>query len=335
MKLWTLLAFLISISCGGFASAQNFCRQAHVVSKSDSIAQSNLNEYVVPTKDGFLGFYLDGGVFRSRAFSTWQATQSFYDSLSRPERNVFSARILASKVALPDQVARLTKLAQVENAEFKYGIKDLASLKNKILDRIQSAEKEGREFRLDELHDISRARLAVPFSSRLLRLTTVQEWARALDLPESSIIDVDVKGRQSSLQHKKYYTATHIAIRGRGGQYFELQVMSKAMAIWHGWDHQNVYKPSASPEGAKRLRLYSSIWSQIIQQLTTSLSFDERTAKLQEIAQQHGVTARAAMTDLVLDLDQAVKMESDLSRELGFSREDLARLAHAFQESAP
>lgn len=332
MRTLAAVAVLMMIFSGGIAGANNFCSQTHELdAKAKLINQSPFNEFLVPSKNGFSGFSLVGEVFRAREFSTWEEVQSFYNSLPRHDRMVLSSRISASKISLPDYVARLLRVAQAAGGELSYGIKDLTSLKHKILDRIQSYQKNGYEFTLADLSDISRGRISLPFSSPLLSLTTAGEWAKALSIRESSIVGIDIKNGPESTRMNNYYTAVHLTIRGAGGQNFELQIMSKAMAVWHGWDHENVYKSKAAQNGQNNFKLYSIDWGRIIHRLANTASIEDRRERLQALATNYGIMPSSSnnQRSLVTSLDQAIKKELRLKSDEGFSSAELSQLADA------
>ena len=324
-------AFLILNFGGDFAKAQTICHQAHRISKDQLIANSIYGEFLVPHENGFMGFYLDGEIFHSKHFSNWDEVRSFYNALPPHDRTLLSSRISASKVSLPDYVARLLKLAQAEGGELSYGIKDMNSLKHKILDRIELNRKNNEDFTLDDLNDIARARITLPISSHLLKLTTKEDWAHVLGVSESMILSVDVKGGPRSIQKNNYYTAVHVALQGAGRQTFELQIMSKAMAIWHKWDHQHVYKSQAAQSGKNNFKLYSIDWAKIIHSLSGQPSSSQRRRTLESIAGNYGLPPFSDALELVVNLDQAIKKELRMKAEDGFSQSELYDLANSFQ----
>jgi ppGpp synthetase/RelA/SpoT-type nucleotidyltranferase len=267
-------------------------------------------------------------VFHAKSFSDFQEVKAFYKNFPNLDRTFFSSMVTSHKASLQDSIRRLSIVAGREGAQLSWRIKDMDSLKDKILKRIKDAEETGNEYTLNELHDVLGFRMTLPFSSDLLKLKSPEDWAQVLNLPVDSIVEVEEKGTDRHVKKGRYYTAIHLAIRKPEGGRFELQVMSEAMAIWSSWDHSHVMKPTEIIANQARLNLYSKDWAQIIHDLTPLSSRSERATFLLATAAKFGLRhIDTSAKTFVIDLNNAIKRELSLNEDQGFSPTQLEALA--------
>jgi hypothetical protein len=321
---FTLATFLVGSPSWG----QLACYRAHAGRSIDPIASAGLSEFVSLKNGQYVGIYLVGNDLHSKYFSTLDEVKAFYKNLPGLDRTFFSSLIASQKASMYESISMLTSAASREGAHLSWRLKEMESLKDKILKRIQDLEKIGAAYTLDMLHDALGIRMTVPFSSDLLRIKTKEAWAQALNLPIELIVEVEEKGNNKDIMKGRYYTATHIAIRGSNGHTFELQVMSRAMEIWSDWDHPNVMKPKVIAFNQDRLKIYSVDWAQIIHDLTPFSSRQERASALLATAAKFGLRhTYTSAKAFIVDLNNAIKRELGLSVDQGFSPAQLDELA--------
>lgn len=160
----------------------------------------------------------------------------------------------------------LKEIAVNKRSQLQFRLKDPDSIRNKIIDRAKSYQRQGRFFQIKDLHDLAGGRLIVELNSPLYLFSDSKpEWALLLGIPQSQIMEIEIKGNPIEQSQGKYYRAVNLIIVHESGVRFELQVLSKAVKHWHKWDHSHVYKSSnIDKQYLERLKNYSKTWIQTI-----------------------------------------------------------------------
>ena len=338
MRFLSSLLIILGLFFAGQAPAQLSCHQGQREARSRLIVAASFGEMVLMTPEGYRGIYLGGPdleLFRTFYFKTWSQVEEFYKRVSDEERHFISTMIAQAQRSSVRAHAKLASVAKHEGAELTYRLKGLASLKEKIVDRIDHFPKEtGREFSLMDLADVMGFRMVTSFSSKLLKLQTKSEWAQVLDLPESSILEIEFKGTEEHVLNGRFYTATHLKVRGEDRQVFELQVMTRAMEIWHKWDHPNVYKShfGENPADVKNLKSYSAAWAKLIHDLTPYADRRARAQALSELAESYGLRFYSGFRETIAALDQVFRARWSIDTGRGFSKDELRKLIEALSE---
>jgi ppGpp synthetase/RelA/SpoT-type nucleotidyltranferase len=333
MRAIQLIFFILSLSFATLAPAQQSCRQAQEEARIALIQGAEFGEMVLLRPDGFVGIYLGGaghGDFMMTHFSTWSQVENFYRGISYSEKHFLTNLMTRAQMSLRRNYLHLDSIAKSEGVELRYRLKDLSSIKEKIVDRILNFPKEkGRGFKVQDLIDVMGFRLILPMNSPLLHLSGKAEWARVLKLPEGSIVDIRQKGSEEDTAKGRYYTAIHLEVRGADGQVFEIQVMSKAMAVWHKWDHPLVYKGREADPHYSSLEAYSAAWAKVIHDLTPFSERSARSLALAEIAASNGVLFYSGFSEVVPALDRAFRERWSLTENQGLSQDEIQSLGRA------
>ncbi|MFN9067546.1 MAG: hypothetical protein ACK5V3_09975, partial [Bdellovibrionales bacterium] len=166
-----------------------------------------------------------------------------------------------------DVLDKLKPIAIKYHAQFNFRLKDPESLRNKIIERAKKyPESWGRLFQISDLHDVVGTRLIVKPGSPLHRFDESKLiWAQLLKIKPEQILEVEIKGSKADCNRGKCYRAVHLAIELSQGARFELQIHSKGVSHWHGWDHRTVYKnEKLSSDEIKQYKEYSQAWIKTI-----------------------------------------------------------------------
>ncbi len=328
--LFILLTFSLSLQ----AASPFRCSQVYDFGIESQVLLSDFNEYLIVTNDRILGYYLLNDAFYLKEFSTLVEAENFYRRLPNLNKHLLTdmireKKVLSKRIDLEKFMPALYKLAIEEKGQLFERVKELQSLKEKIADRINSFQQDGKTYRLSDVADTLGYRLTLPFSSRLLKFRSAAEWAQALKLPVSSILEVEIKGSEKDIQKGKYYSAVHLTVQSPQGETLEIQVMSKAMAVWHKWDHTNVYKARLSADEINSLKPYSRNWARLIYDVSQSPSRAERRTKLRAVAAELGADEHEDFFSLVLQIDKALRAQSGVPASKGFPVSQLQVLAEA------
>ena len=184
-------------------------------------------------------------------------------------------------------IEKLKSIAVTHRTQLQFRMKDPESIRNKIIDRAQSYQRQGRIFQIQDLHDIAGGRLVVERGSPLYTMSQSKKyWSQLLKIPQSRIIEIEIKGGPEDQAKGKFYRAVHLIIAHESGVRFELQVLTKAVKHWHKWDHGHVYKNASSDKAyLEKLKLYSVKWIQIIRLLEDLKSNPDSKSLLMQISE--------------------------------------------------
>lgn len=229
-------------------------------------------------------------------------------------------------------IEKLKAIAVYHRTQLQFRMKDPESIRNKIFDRAQSYQEQGRIFQIQDLHDIAGGRLIVDRGSPLYSMSNSKKhWAQLLKIPQNRIIEIEIKGNPEEQAKGKHYRAVHLIIAHESGVRFELQVLTKAIKHWHKWDHAHVYKNTTSDKQyLERLKSYSVNWVQIIR-LLEDLKSDPQSKSLQkqllEIQKTSGIDFTWANWPFIMDgylanyfdisYSDRLLVESNKSKSLG------------------
>lgn len=163
-------------------------------------------------------------------------------------------------------INKLKNIAMTHRTQLQFRLKDPESIRNKIIDRAKSYQRQGRIFQIKDLHDLAGGRLIVELNSPLYLMSESKlKWAQLLEIPQNRILEIEIKGNPVEQSQGKFYRAVHLIIVDESGVRFELQILSKAVKHWHKWDHSHVYKNgNTDKQYLQRLKNYSKAWIQTI-----------------------------------------------------------------------
>jgi ppGpp synthetase/RelA/SpoT-type nucleotidyltranferase len=218
-------------------------------------------------------------------------------------------------------IEKLKAIAIAHHTQLQFRMKDPESIRNKIIDRAQSYQRQGRIFQLQDLHDIAGARLVVDRGSALYSMSqSKKHWAQLLKIPQNQILKIEIKGNSEDQAKGKYYRAVHLIIAHESGVRFELQVLTKAIKHWHRWDHGHVYKNTSSDKAyLEKLKNYSVSWVKIIRLLEDLKSNPESKSpqrQISEIQRTTGVDFTWANWPFILDGQMASHFEISFNDRL-------------------
>lgn len=232
-------------------------------------------EIAVPTTRGF----------EYRQTRSWSEVEKSLDGLEPTDKEFISDLLWRAHSKHAEIIEHFKPLAINNRAEFRTRVKDIQSLRRKIIDRSKSYQSASKVFSVEELNDLIGIRFTLPEGSPLLNLKgDAAFFAKELNLSLDQITEVEVKGGKEDQKKGKYYQAIHLAIRIDAETRLELQLMSKAMYLWHVWDHPTVYKSkSTDVVYNEKLKKYSQTWVRIIRLAEELLSLEgRRLAEKQE-----------------------------------------------------
>lgn len=245
----------------------------------------------------------------------------FIDKLVQPtyEYPEIGTYIGPHKLAFISIVDHYRQLKSTYQAEIYERLKTPESVHDKLLNRQDSFDREGKIFHLEDIKDVIGVRLVVPSDSILLeRFYGKEDWATLLDIPKEKIFEIEEKGSFTDLKKNRFYRAIHLIIESDGGISYELQIMSKAMSYWHKWDHQHVYKGKSNrtPRYQKTLQTYSRFWAQLIRLLEdfSNAPSDKNFYTIKQLILKHGLNRQTSETrplnlrssDLLAHLDSSI-----------------------------
>ncbi|NUM59139.1 MAG: hypothetical protein HUU56_10935 [Bdellovibrionaceae bacterium] len=244
---------------------------------------SQLNEYVehhgewyelaIPTEKGF----------EHKIVNSWGEVTRLFEQVPVEHRERVRKLLWFAEKKREQLIEHFKPIAEKYRAQFKVRIKDINSLRRKILDKSASGN-----FSLNELNDLLGVRLVVPADSELVNYESVlrayselnnskvqtealtekilkDHFSKVFHLEKKSIIEVEIKGTLKEMEKGRYYRAIHLALRPDNETRVEVQIMTEGMQLWHSWDHPKVYKGKiADVEYKERLKKYSQSWVSII-----------------------------------------------------------------------
>lgn len=217
-------------------------------------------------------------VFEYKKVKHWETVEELFNGVGLFERNLVEAKLGEYSKYFPAIEQHFFKAARSQDAQMTARIKDLRSLRNKIIDRARAYASRGQQFTFDQLDDFVGVRLILKSNSGILRRirsdsedTDIMRkyFAKQLGFNSfNSIVKLDFKGTPGEYIRGKYYRAVYVTIRMPNGVPVEVQMMSENTAIWHRWDHSKVYKATDLGEAeAIRMNVYSRFWLRLINYL--------------------------------------------------------------------
>lgn len=238
-------------------------------------------EVVIPTQRGF----------EFKEARSWGEVESSLDKLDPQQKDFISDLLWQAHSTHTDVINHFKPLAIQNHAAFRTRVKDIASLRRKIIDRAKSYSEQNKVFKSEELNDIIGVRFTLPEGSELLNFNGDKYFfAKHLNLKPEHIVEVEVKGDQQDQKKGRFYRAIHLALRLDQGTRVEVQLMSKAMYLWHSWDHPVVYKSKITDQDYKqRLKVYSQTWVRIIRLVEDILAGEKKEEQLREILWQNRI----------------------------------------------
>lgn len=293
--------------------------QKIVFSKLDHLVDyhNEWYEIVLPTERGF----------EYKKIKSWADVVESFSDISSEKKDIIKNLLWHSENRHEDIVNHFKPIAVQYKAEFRTRIKNIDSLRRKIMDRAAAVAKENQHYELNELNDLIGIRFTLPQDSILLRFKTSSSankeivereekefFAKSLGLEPSQILEVEHKGEASDIAKGRYYRAIHLAIRPDNETRIELQLMSKAMYIWHSWDHPTVYKSKISdPEYKARLKKYSQTWVRLISSLEDLAAGQIRRKDFDEVLKSIGVDSKTHPNMLAQIIDSRLTTDLDIN----------------------
>ncbi|GEM_PF-3077707 len=273
--------------------------------------------------------------FEYKKVSNWQQVEESFDGVSIFYRHIATTKMDQYVSGFNDITHFFKAVARRQRATMKARIKDLTSLKNKIIDRARAYAAEGKAFTFERLDDFIGVRLMLNHDSKLLakikdlRTEATPElyayFARELGFGEdvSAITKIDFKGDFPDIEKGKFYKAAHVTVRMPDGIPVEVQLMSKNTAIWHQWDHPTVYKSEhALGLEKKKLKLYSQFWIRLINTLEDLKSGSATADHVKALLREYGLTYRDKGESLIETTQWFLRVDEVLVNDLGIRRED-------------
>ncbi len=216
--------------------------------------------------------------FEYKKVQGWDAVKQAFEGVNTPEKQIAQDSLNKYVKQFGGIVRYFRAVSKDKSAQLKARIKNIDSLRNKIIDRAKEYLSDGKVFHTDLLTDYIGLRMVFDQGADILKPLQNQEayskaelieyYTKELGLSDTvKIKDVDLKGGADSVKKKRYYRAVHLTIEF-GRTPFELQLMSKSMAVWHMWDHPHVYKnPTTDAHYKDSLTVYSRFWVRMIRLL--------------------------------------------------------------------
>jgi len=296
---WILLSLLLtpastfadSVACYFFynpSAPQQFIQNA----KLSDLARlkGEWFEIIVPQQNGErLGF-------EYKLVSNWRQVEESFEGISFADRGFVKIKLDEYVKGFRNVAHYFSIVAKNHGAGLKTRIKDIHSLRNKIIDRAKAYLEMGKVFTFERLDDFIGVRLMLNPDSELLAQGDPESpevrrrFAKQLGFANSSAIEkIEFKGGSDDQAKERYYRATHITVRMPDGIPVEVQLMSKSTAIWHQWDHPKVYKATTTnPWDKSKLKYYSTFWIRIINTIEDGRGTISQTQALTELLELYG-----------------------------------------------
>lgn len=301
---WVLLSLFLtpvstfadSVACYFFynpSAPQQFIQNANL---SDlARLKGEWFEIIVPQQNGEkLGF-------EYKLVSDWRQVAESFEGISIADRSFVKVKLDEYVKGFRNVARYFSVVAKANGAGMKTRIKDIQSLRNKIIDRVKAYLEMGKVFTFERLDDFIGVRLMLDPDSDLLvqgdpeSPEVRQRFANHLGFENVSAIEkIEFKGGPDDQAKERFYRATHITVRMPDGIPVEVQLMSKSTAIWHQWDHPKVYKATATnPWDKAMLKYYSTFWIRLINTLEDGRGEFARAQAISELLELYGFPAQS------------------------------------------
>lgn len=312
-----IIAFILVINSFSWAANTKQClynyfspRQIISYEKLQDLVDFHNEWYdvVIPTERGF----------EYKQAQSWLEVERSLDKLEPQQKDFVTDLLWQAHGRHSDVIDHFKPLAIENRAEFRTRIKDIASLRRKIIDRAKSYQNRDQIFSPQNLNDIIGIRFTLPEGAELLNFKgDVDFFAKRLNLDPKQILEVEIKGGVEEQQKGRFYRAIHLAVQIDTNTRVELQLMSKAMYLWHSWDHPIVYKSKITDDLYKdKLKRYSQTWVRIIRLAEDVLSGEKKDDQLRELLIQNQIDPKVSRQILPQVID------SRLSSVMGIHYED-------------
>lgn len=312
-----IIAFILVMNSFSWAANTKQCLYSYF-SPSQIISYEKLEdlvdfhnqwyEVVVPTERGF----------EYKQAQSWLEVERSLEKLEPQQKDFVTDLLWQAHGRHSDVIDHFKPVAIANRAEFRTRIKDIASLRRKIIDRAKSYQSRDRIFSTQDLNDIIGIRFTLPEGSELLNFKgDTAFFAKHLNLNPNQILEVEIKGGAEEQQKGRFYRAIHLTVQMDGNTRVEVQLMSKAMYLWHSWDHPIVYKSKMTDILYKeKLKQYSQTWVRIIRLAEDILSGQKKEELLRKLLIQNQIDPKISRQILPQIID------SRLSSALSIHYED-------------
>lgn len=269
-------------------------------------------EVVIPTERGF----------EYHQTKSWLEVEKSLENLETEQKEFISDLLWRAHGKHSEVVEHFKPIAIQNRAELRTRVKDVHSLRRKIIDRSKSFQSASKVFSIEELNDLIGIRFTLPEGANLLNFKgDVEFFAKQLNLSTKQIVEVEIKGNSEDQKKGKFYRAIHLALRPDSETRVEVQLMSKAMYLWHSWDHPTVYK-SKSADGVYRekLKKYSQAWVRIIRLAEDLFALEgkqslEKQNELRRFLSENGIDPRVNRNILPQIIDSRLGTQLEIRYE--------------------
>lgn len=285
-------------------------------------------EIVVPRYEG------DQIAFEYKKVSKWEAVEDSFAETGIYERQVATAKLDEYVKGFKNITRHFAKVAQTQRATMKARIKDINSLRNKIIDRAKDYTAEGKVFTFERLDDFIGVRLMMEPDTILSRIIKNRDGADnvsfrryfakelGFDPNTDAISKVEFKGGAEDNAKGKFYRAAHVTVRMPDGIPVEVQLMSKNTAIWHEWDHPKVYKSGRTGAELMRLKKYSQLWIRLINTFEDIKVGIQPETSLPTLLSEFGFPVNGSRPVIQRSNSWLLSLDTALARSLEISPED-------------
>lgn len=273
--------------------------------------------------------------FEYKKVSKWQQVEDSFEGVSVFYRHIATTKMEQYVTGFKDVTRFFTDVARSQRATMKARLKDINSLKNKIIDRAKAYAADGKAFTFERLDDFIGVRLMLNHDSKLLVVIKdpiaqatpemYQYFARELGFGDNvdAIVKIEFKGDMADIENGKFYKAAHVTVRMPDGIPVEVQLMSKNTAIWHQWDHPKVYKSQHSLGiERKKLKFYSQFWIRLINSLEDLRGGNGDITQLSGLLREYGISARPKGNSLMESTQWLLRIDEQIVQDLDIKPED-------------
>tara|TARA_B110001454_G_scaffold219136_1_gene250326 strand:+ start:62817 stop:63938 length:1122 start_codon:yes stop_codon:yes gene_type:complete len=269
-------------------------------------------EIVVPTQNG------NRTSFEYKLVSDWKHVEESFEGININDRGFAKAKLDEYVKGFRNITRHFSTIARIYGASMKTRIKDIQSLRNKIIDRAKDYTLEGKIFTFERLDDFIGVRLMLEPDSELLVPGNPQSpdvrrrFRNQLGFGNDQAIEkIEFKGGIEDQQKERFYRAVHVTVRMPDGIPVEVQLMSKSTAIWHQWDHPKVYKAKTGNPGERaKLKYYSTFWIRLINTLEDNRGAFEQAHEIWALLELYGFPVQPRPMRLgpgwFMDLDSSI-----------------------------
>lgn len=261
----------------------------------------------------------------------WSEVVTAFSDVTAAERFVAQNKMIQYVEKVTTITRFFKNLARRKNASMSMRLKELESLRDKIIEKIKSG-RAGNFFEFDSIDDFLGFRFLVNRSSELLepsqiKLDLPQDqlasfYAEKLGIRTEDILDVGIKGNDAyEKRMKKFYRAVHLAVLVEGVP-VELQIMTRSMAQWHFWDHPRVYKAKSTDKAyVAQLKYYSEFWVRFIRTIEDATPDQNGRGDINEFLGNYGlrITKEFDMHNLESSLEN---IDAYMAEKLGVQEND-------------